>query len=581
MAFRHIFLTRSTKNCTAWASRSANVALLITLFVCAARPSAGELPEGLSRFNPAGLALNWHYEGTAFQVFSSPVSNVSTIPILRLHHATRGYLLTGSESEAASAENMGFVREGIAFHAVSRSSFPVFRFQNAINGSFFYTIARHDRAAERLSYDGIAFYAYDQGPSRRRYDNLARSAPITVLVARYRDDVSGLYLFTAARESPYVVGAFYFGSFSPSAKTIIAATERFYGRKDDWWGGVKDFYGEEPGIPANRRGWTGDWRNLKPAIGYYNQQSTTTLEQHIRQASDAGLAFFSFYWYWSKSKQGEILPEALNSYLHATNVNALRFNLSLYAHPWDDDLAIDATNSQDIAKRLVTYFGHPQYLRLPDGRPVFAIGDDRNIRTVSGDKCGDAQCVASALDTFLSLLRRLSLEALGVTPFVQIQAEAPGWNLSKEIDGVSCLAPSFKIESHTPYPEFGPSIFESMTHTGKPVSPCMLENFDERPRQDILIPDRAAIHYLIGKTPTLFRRNLLAAKSFSDSAYLDGKHPATRIIYLYAWNEWHEGGILEPNINSNALDLNVVTDVFQLPRSPSACLDHGQCKLRP
>jgi len=105
----------------------------------------------------------------------------------------------------------------------------------------------------------------------------------------------------------------------------------------------------------------------------------------------------------------------------------------------------------------------------------------------------------------------------------------------------------------------------------------MFENFDERPRQDLQIADRTAVRYFVGKTDAAFRHNLAATKQFSDSEYLKDHNAADRIIYLYAWNEWHEGGILEPNVATGAADLNVVTDVFQLPRSPSRCLDQGMC----
>jgi Glycosyltransferase WbsX len=175
------------------------------------------------------------------------------------------------------------------------------------------------------------------------------------------------------------------------------------------------------------------------------------------------------------------------------------------------------------------------------------------------------------------LLKHASTKRLGTTPFVQIQAAAAGWDSVLGIDGVTCVVPPMKLESGTPYPRFGESTFSQLARAGKPVSPCMLQNFDERPRQDILIADRKRIRYLTGKTDSLFRQNLLATKQFSDAAYESGKHPASRIIYLYAWNEWHEGGILEPNVLSGARDLNIVTDVFQLPRSLSPCLDHGAC----
>jgi hypothetical protein len=553
--------------------RAARSILLLSSVAAACVCAAAELPRGLTRFNPAGLPANWQYEGTAFHELSAPLPGTATVVIIRLHHPQSGYLLAASEGEVVTAEKAGFVREGTAFYAPAKSEIPVLRFRIPQNGGVLYTISRDEGTKAHFSFDGIAFYASDRPSESKASD--ARD----VAVARYRDTGSSTYLFTAGRESLYQVGAYYFGSFTPSAKEIIAGTERVYGRKGDWWGGVEDFYGSQPGVPADHRGWSGEWPYLKPQIGYYNQTSTATLEQHINQAADAGLTFFSFYWYWSNAKNGELFPEALTSFLQSRNVKRLKFNLSLYAHPWNDDMAVTGANQEEIVRRLVIYFAHPQYLRLPDGRPVFSIGDDRNVRGSSGEKCTEAACNEKALTSFLELLKKRCLEKLGVAPFIEVQVGVPAWDHQTDEDGLSCLVPPVKIAGGTPYPQISEDAFAPLLKSHKPVSPCMLENFDERPRQDILIADRSAIRYLVGKADDLFRHNLTVAKEVADRSYQELRSPAARLIFLYAWNEWHEGGIIEPNVYSHARDLNIVTDVFQLPRSPSLCLDEGDCAV--
>jgi glycosyl transferase family WbsX len=347
-------------------------------------------------------------------------------------------------------------------------------------------------------------------------------------------------------KSPYQVGAYYFGSFSPSSP---------HERDGNWWAGVSD----------------------KPAIGYYNQQSVATLEKHIRQASDAGLTFFSFYWYWSDRKGGELLPEALQSFLGARNANELKFNLSLYAHPWDDDMALDPAKWDAAIAKLVAYFKDARYLRLPDGRPVFVVGDMRNIRDAGGKKCAEEGCHARATDAFIAALKKRA-RAAGVEPFVQIQP-GPGWYSVKGADGATCLLPDVQVRHAEPYPKLTEKVFAPWIRPGKPVSPCMLQNFDERPRLELATVDRASVRYFVGKTDAAFRGNLEAAKRFSDEAYARDRSPASRIIYLYAWNEWHEGGILEPNAKTGARDLDIVSEVFGLPRAPSKCLDENVCEV--
>jgi hypothetical protein len=533
--------------------------------------NAEKLPEGLSRYNPAGLSAEWQYEGVAFFGYPLSTTGADLVPVYRLHNPSRGYLLTASDGESMDALKEGYVREGIAFYAPRKGSIPIYRVRNKRNGCYSYSSKTSGAADPDSSVEGLAFYGVDNGLGGPR----ASGVPVW----RYKNSASDCYLFTASRESPYQVGAFYFGSFSPSASNIINGTRRVYGRQNDWWGGVDDFYGAQPGIPANRRGWDADWSELKPAIGYYNQQSVDVLEEHIQQAADAGLTFFSFYWYWSEAKHSELYPEALTSFLQARNSSRMRFNLTLYAHPWSNDMAITTDNAHAVVDQLVHYFKAPQYLRLPDGRPVFSIGDARNIRPPSGAACTTDQCYLMAIGNFLSLLKIASIKELGVAPFIEIQAGVPAWDKEQDADAITCLVPPFTIAGGTAYPQFTTKIFTQLSGPGKPISPCMLENFDERPRQDILIPDRSAVRYLVGKSNAAFRNNLQVAKDFADKDFVRSGSPASHIVYLYAWNEWHEGGIIEPNAKTGSTTLNIITDVFQLPRVHSRCLDDGQCQV--
>lgn len=535
-------------------------AALCTLAIAA---HAADLPAGLSRFNPAGLAAEWTYEGVAFRALSKP--GADTVPVHRLRHPQKGYRLAASEEEREAARGEGFEAERVVFHAPAKGGVAVHGYRDDA-GHRFYSAERKPPSPGGWTDAGVAFRGYARGTGP------ADAADVW----RYRRGDSGTWLFTASDESPYVVGAFYFGLFSPSGTQSIEGTERVHGRKNDWWGGVSDFYGREKGIPADRRGWSGDFSELKPAIGYYDQRSVDTLEKHIRQASDAGLSFFGFYWYWSRAKQGERLPEAMRSFLAARNPAGLRFNLALYAHPWDDDMAIDPSNQDAVIAKLLEAFADARYLRLPDARPVFVIGDVRNIRADDGKKCGTTPCMVAATGRFVAALKAASRAKLGVQPFVQMQP-GPGWDAIAQADGATCLLPPVEVAGGTPYPRLDASVFAPWAKSGRPFSPCMMENFDERPRQDVQIRERAAVRYFTGKTEALFRNNLGAAKRYSDEAAARGEGPAARIVYLYAWNEWHEGGILEPNATTGARDLNVVTDVFQLSREPSRCLDQGEC----
>jgi hypothetical protein len=536
---------------------------------------ADDLPPGLTRLNPAGLPQAWLLEDIPFSAYSAPVPGIETQPVHRLRHLRKGYFYAVTNAEAVAAESAGFVHEAIAFHVPVRRGIKIHRLRAPASGEYLYSPNPEEGVRAGYVDEGVAFRA-ETSPDASK---VLPTTPV-VGVACYRNTRSGIRILTAGRESPYVVGAFYFDAYGPAAANTIAGALRVYGRKDDWWAGVRDFYGAEPGLPRNTRGWGGDWSYLKPSIGYYDVRSKATLEAHIRQAADAGLSFFSFYWWWSSNKNDERTGDAVVSFLGARNSALLKFNLALYAHPWDEDMAVMPNQMPDVARRLVGYFRQPNYLRLPNGRPVLAIGDFRNFRGSDGKKCGNVECMIAAVQNFVLILKRTAGEVGEREPYVQIQAGAPGWDRVPSVDGVSCITPPVRLPAGaTPYPRLTSDIFNTLRKTGKPVSPCMFENFDERPRQDVLITDRARIRYLEGKSDEIFRQNLLATKQFSDDMWGQGHHPAARIIYLYAWNEWHEGGILEPNVATGARDLNIVSDAFDLPRSRSPCLDQGECHL--
>jgi hypothetical protein len=50
-----------------------------------------------------------------------------------------------------------------------------------------------------------------------------------------------------------------------------------------------------------------------------------------------------------------------------------------------------------------------------------------------------------------------------------------------------------------------------------------------------------------------------------------------RFLTLYAWNEWHEGGILEPNVQDGAAYINQITAAFTVPYINRSCRTSGMC----
>jgi hypothetical protein len=491
-----------------------------------------------------------------FYVLESPSPLAQAV--VQLSHSVEGYRYAPHPVEAlAELRKRGYVEDGTAFHAPRDGEATVHAFRNLADGSMFYTSRLSEGRQAGLEHAGRAFKAYRS------------CAPGRVPVWRYRQG-SGRTRWVAGKRERHAVGAYYFDMWSPRAAHVVEATRRLYGRYPDWWGGVRDFYGDSAfdggPVPRNTRGLGGFWEHLMPRIGYYDVRLPDVLAKHIEQAADAGLTYFSFYWYWDSSTRRPLLGEGIASFLAAPNRHRLRFSIALFAHPWDPRMHVSRAEAPLVTRAIVDLFQKPEYLRLPDGRPVLLIGDSRNI--------GDGSL--SALHEFIARLKEAAALRIGKEPHVALSVDLAGAREVANADGIGCVATGIPASGPDTYLSMirkTESVYRHARSMGRPFSACVTHMFDERPRQDLL-PHLG--RYLTGRTDEQFRRALLAARDTAS----EGRQPADRLITIYAWNEWHEGGILEPNVATGAGDLNIVTDVFGLPRLPSSCLDRNQCSGR-
>jgi hypothetical protein len=104
--------------------------------------------------------------------------------------------------------------------------------------------------------------------------------------------------------------------------------------------------------------------------------------------------------------------------------------------------------------------------------------------------------------------------------------------------------------------------------------PCITEHFDERPRAGILKPPAQILFDGGEPSPSAFKAELSEAKGWMDERPAD---ELSRFVTLYAWNEWHEGGILEPNFRDGAALIAQIPDVFKTPFMPLPCRRTGIC----
>ena len=415
---------------------------------------------------------------------------------------------------------------------------------------------------------------------------------------------------------PCRVGAYYFGMWSPSAFQVIKGfpfkLPDFYFRaetpvqplyakdgkhitgyatqglvpKEDWWTGVRDLWDKERCWPANPADASddylalrkGDFSHLQPMIGYYDLSKPETIRQHIAQARAFGLEFFNFYWFWNSFTRDEEFNTGLEQFL-GVDGNPMKFAISICQHGgplviWGNEESAarhgkGPSHFDVVVGKLVSYVKRDNYLRTSDGRPIIYLLDVAGIvnekTDAAGSVVGQYQPQGNTIESFLSMLRSEVLKATGHSPLLVLGATDRAYPYQKT-DGsmgtVSALAFADAVTRLAPN-RGNDKLREDQQKLGLPVVPGFTQNFDERPRFGC-IKNPPCLYDPTDSYRKNFQQDLAQLKVWMD----EQPREESRILSIYAWNEWHEGGILEPNVRDGARYLDLINTVFRLPRNP-------------
>jgi len=312
---------------------------------------------------------------------------------------------------------------------------------------------------------------------------------------------------------------------------------------------------ETPGAP-----WNPPWERLIPfperipLLGFYKEGSTEVAEQHIRWAAQYGISFFAYDWYWTNNDQ-PYLEHALRAYLRAKNRDLLKFALLWANHP-------PSVTTPEGLQRIVRYwvenfFLQPEYLRM-DGKPVVIVFSPLTLRKDLG---GPSE-VLKALEGAQQVAR-----SFGLSGIYFVAAAGPdqirflveeGYDAATGYDypfaginepGVSRGPYSAAIEGYE-------RIWHAYAADGRlTYFVPTLPGRDGRPWYG----ERAIIRD--GSSPEGFKQMLLKARSFVD------RHPrlTRKVILVMAWNEFGEGGYIEPTRGWGFGFLEAIREVFGQP----------------
>jgi hypothetical protein len=283
----------------------------------------------------------------------------------------------------------------------------------------------------------------------------------------------------------------------------------------------------------------------RPIWGW-REDSLEIMERQIDLAADHGIAFFAFCWYWNKDP-AKIAQDpkhtGLKLFLKARNNRRLKFCLLVANHA--GYLFQGADEWRTAAEGWLPYFKHPQHMTV-DGKPLVIIFNPGNA-----SQEGLAQVQAAARQAGLSGVAIAGCGGgdanIGFTHATHYNI-VPGYAAASEAHKYAEL-----IEAHQR---------AWRGSRDQPYMPALSVGWDKRPWEGERGLGQKPGWYFPDRTPEQFAAALESAIQWMD------RHPdqttAERIVLLYAWNEFGEGGYLAPTKgDSEGAYLNAIKRVVE------------------
>jgi hypothetical protein len=333
-----------------------------------------------------------------------------------------------------------------------------------------------------------------------------------------------------------------------SASAVDIGVFYYPGWRSDYinWKDIKGLPGSRsPGKP---------WPERQPLLGYYPEEESWVADKHIDWASQYGITFFAYDWYWNG-----VNPEydhALKNYLKSSNKSKLKFSLLWAYHVAQlkskkefDDMVLYWINN---------YFSQPTYYRIDDKPALFIFSYDQLEN--------NAKAFGESTNTLLTSANKLAIQKgfKGIYFIITTNARPSddieklfldngfnaysGWNYV-ETKGARVEDYDVMVNGYLDY-------YNAAGQTAKrlpyivPSSP----GWDARPWSGDSGPIRT------NPTPEKFVRMLRGAKQLMDS---NTRIP--KILMIEAWNEFGEGSYIEPTKQWGFGYLEAIKGIFAAP----------------
>lgn len=291
----------------------------------------------------------------------------------------------------------------------------------------------------------------------------------------------------------------------------------------------------------------------QPIWGWW-EDSPEVMEQAIDQAAEGGLDSFVFSWFYPHARDAKPKTDTrhVQLYLNAPNRKKMRFCLMLansrYRIYWDD--------WDRVTQILLGYFADSQYVTL-GGKPLVIIHRTKNLENDLGG--------AEALRECFARLQKAAQDK-GL-PGVAIVACVDGVR-GKEADLHRALAimqrhgysyvTGFNYRGGSGQPKEihrymelvneHPEIWARLARCSPmPYIPLLTSGWDRRPWEAPARPERYTWYYP-DRTPGQFGELVRLAREWIEQN--PDETSRERLMLVYAWNEYAEGGIIAPTVGN-------------------------------
>lgn len=310
-----------------------------------------------------------------------------------------------------------------------------------------------------------------------------------------------------------------------------------------------------------------DWRPNYPErvalLGCYNDQDT--MDAEIAAASGYGVDFFLMLWYVQEPERhdhGWRLNEGLHLFMASAESSRMGFAIEFCNHPPFE--IIDDALWERSCREWVAMMRHPSYQRI-DGKALFKVHGLMYFHQQCG---GDAQRVKERL----ALLRSLALEA-GVGELLIGAGAMAGDDPAGEVAALA--EPYDYLGTYMDVPDLpmqeGDYGYEQLLElaergwhrygerSAKPYAPYVPGGWNPRPwgdpRPSFSLPDEKQWGEALARVQA-------ALAKYPQLRLPDGTAEGQKLITIYAWNEFGEGGIVAPTLGDKYMKLEQISHYF-------------------